>query len=67
MYLELYDSETSELLARVMYPEAGRGFGVYTIQNEVTNRAAADRLLKKWADIPGDFLQQARNTGDSNP
>ncbi len=67
LYLELYDSVTSELLARVMDPEEMDAFGFYAVSNEVTNRAAADRLLKKWADILGDFLVHARTTGESTP
>jgi len=65
LFLELYDSVTSELLARVMDPEAIDGFGFYQVQNRVTNRVEADRLLKKWADILGDFLVHARSTGES--
>ena len=66
LFLELYDSVSSELLARVMDAEVLNGFGFYSVQNEVTNRMEADRLLRKWADILGDFLQHARNTGDSS-
>jgi len=67
LFLELYDSVSSELLARVMDPEAIDGFGFYQVQNRVTNRVEADRLLKKWADILGDFLVHARSTGESTP
>ena len=67
LFLELYDSVTSELLARVMDPEADRGFGTFTLQNEVTGRVAADHILRKWADILGDYLQHARSTGESTP
>jgi len=65
LFLELYDSVSSELLARVMDPEAIDGFGFYQVQNRVTNKVEADRLLKKWADILGDFLAHARSTGES--
>ena len=67
LFLELYDSVTSELLARVMDPEAIDGMGFYQVQNRVTNRMEADRLFKKWSDILGDFLVHARSTGESTP
>lgn len=67
LFLELYDSVTSELLARVMDAEEVDAFGFYSVSNEVTNRVAADRLLRKWADILGDFLLHARSTGESTP
>jgi len=67
LYLELYDSITHDLLARVIDTEADRGFDNFTLQNEATGRRAADHILRKWADILGDFLQHARSTGDSSP
>ena len=67
LYLELYDSVTRELLARVIDPEADRGFDTFTLQNEATGRMAADHILRKWADTLGDFLQHARSTGESTP
>jgi len=50
IYLELYDSVTSQLLARIIDPEASRGAGRIQWQNEVTNKAEADRILARWAD-----------------
>ena len=60
LYLELYDSVTSDLLARVIDPQADRGFGTFSVNNNLTNRVAADRILKKWAKLLGEYLQNAR-------
>jgi len=66
LYMELYDSTTNELLARVIDPEESRDFGSFVVRNEVTNLADADRILKKWADTLGDFLVQARSANPAN-
>ena len=66
LYLELYDSTTNELLARIIDPEEARDFGNFVVRNEVTNLADANRILKKWADTLGDFLMQARSAKPAN-
>jgi hypothetical protein len=66
LYMELYDSTTNELLARVIDPEESRDFGNFVVRNEVTNLADANRILKKWADTLGDFLMQARSVNPAN-
>lgn len=64
LFLELYDAVTSELLARAIdVEEADRGF--VTVSNGATNRAEAQRILKKWADLLGTYLQNAR--ADASP
>lgn len=48
LFLELYDSTSSQILARVIDPKAEpRGFAQYA--NRVTNKAAADEMLRDWA------------------
>jgi hypothetical protein len=37
-----------------------RNAGFYTWANSVTNRAAADRILKGWAGILVDALKEAK-------
>ena len=49
LYLELWDSATSTILARVMDAEADRG-GFAQVSNSVTNKVAADRILQSWAE-----------------
>lgn len=51
LYLELWDSVTSTILARVIDPEADQGMGgMAEVADSVTNKAAADHILKRWAD-----------------
>ncbi|MGB5689703.1 MAG: DUF3313 family protein [Woeseiaceae bacterium] len=55
LYLELYDSSTSTLLARVIDPQGDRG-GFAQAANRMTNRVAADRILREWADLLATHL-----------
>jgi hypothetical protein len=49
IYLELWDSQSNTILARVVDGQVDPA--VYgQVSSSVTNRAAADRLLRKWAD-----------------
>jgi len=55
LYLELYDSVTSTLLARVIDPRADdRAFAQRA--SRVTNKSAADRILRHWADLLAQHL-----------
>lgn len=60
LYMEMYDSVSSELLARVIDPQAGREGGV---ANRATNTGSADMILRHWADLLskhlGDVKQNA--------
>lgn len=49
LVLELWDPESKTILARVMDAEADRE-GFAQRANRVTNKAAADEILKRWAD-----------------
>lgn len=49
LYLEIYDSVTSQILARAIDRKSGRDFGRIQWQNSVTNKAEADRILRRWA------------------
>jgi hypothetical protein len=60
LYLELFDGVSGELLARVVDAEEAGDYGVATVRNSVTNRADAQRMLRKWADALGAYLQNAR-------
>jgi hypothetical protein len=64
LYLEIYDSVTSELLARVLDVESptARLIGV---RNGVTNRADAEQVLTKWASLLGTALQTARGSASA--
>ena len=59
LYMELYDSATSTLLARVIDPQADdRGFAQEA--NRVTNRSAADRIIKGWAELLSSHLSDVK-------
>jgi putative sterol carrier protein len=61
LYLELYDSLTNDIIARVIDPRADRGRGGGAmLGNSVSNKAEADRILRRWADILRDHLDAAR-------
>ena len=60
LYMELYDSATSELLARVIDPEAGQNGGMMMVANRVTNAAQADQILRRWADLLNSHLGEAQ-------
>jgi len=62
LYIELYDSVTGDLIAKAMDRKADSTSGFYTWTNRATNRAAADRILKGWADILVEALNEARQT-----
>ena len=63
LYLELWDGGTSTLLARVIDTEADRSTGGMPEQaNSVTNQAAADIILRSWADRLRKALDAARSS-----
>ena len=48
LYLELYDSVTNDIVARIIDPEAAGNTG--GMANRATNKQAEDQILRKWAD-----------------
>lgn len=61
LYLEVFDSITGDLLARVVDRQQVADYGHMRVRNGVTNRADADRTLKQWADTLAGYLQHARD------
>jgi hypothetical protein len=59
LYLELWDSTTNTLLARVVDTEADPGTGFAQAGGTVRNKQAADDILKSWADRLRSALQAA--------
>lgn len=55
---ELRDSETGELLARVVDTRRGRSAGVMTVANNVTNSADARRAINIWATTLREGLEE---------
>ena len=60
LYLEVYDGASGEILARAVDPKEARDTGRMMWQNSVTNRAEADRMLRKWAVLTREALDRAR-------
>jgi len=63
LYIELYDSVTGDLIAKALDRKADTSTGFYTWTNSATNRAAADRILKGWAEILLAALNEAKAEG----
>jgi len=67
LYLELYDGATGQIIARAVDRASARDMGLMMWQNSVTNRAEADRQLKKWADLARKALDNAHAVPGSAP
>jgi len=68
LFLELYDSMTSAIITRVVDSEADRSAGMVQRANSVSNKAAADRAFRSWADSLVKRLDEvnAGSSGDGN-
>ena len=64
LYLELYDSVTSTIIARIVdAEEAGNTGGTFQISSSVSNKAAADRVLRSWAKELAGHLGEVTTAG----
>ncbi len=63
LYMELYDGRTGEIIYRVIDPEAALDRGHFQWSNAVTNRAEADRILRKWAELLNSRLKSVKGGG----
>ena len=59
LYMELYDSATDTLLARVADPQADPE-RMSKLANRTTNKAMADRILRSWAELLAKHLAEVR-------
>lgn len=65
LYMELYDSETDDLLAKALDPTADRDSGHMQWQTGPANRAAAKRMMRPWAEALRKGLDRAhKETGE---
>jgi hypothetical protein len=71
LYVEVYDSVTGDLIAKALDRRMdGRNNGFYTWTNSATNKQAAARILRGWANILLDALNEAKQeptAADSPP
>ena len=63
MYLELIDAETSDVLVRAYDSKADPDTTV-TYANKITNRQAADRMLKDWSSRLRDAMDAVMGGAD---
>lgn len=65
LYMELYDSETDDLLAKAMDGKADRDTGYMQWQTSVANKSAARKMMQPWAEALRKGLDRAREeTGE---
>ena len=58
LHLELRDSVTGELLARALDRQGARDFGHFQHSSRVRNSAEATRILREWAGLLRDSLDE---------
>ena len=64
LYIELYDSETGDLIAKALdySMDNPNEQGIYTWANASSNQRAAERILTGWANILLNGLNEAKNS-----
>ena len=62
LYIELFDSETDDLLAKALDAKEDRDHAYMQWQTGPANRAAASRMMKSWAEALREALDNARET-----
>ena len=60
LYLEVYDSVSGEILARIVDAQTVGNHSFAKLANRVTNRADAKRTMKKWAKTLRTKFEQAK-------
>jgi hypothetical protein len=63
LFAELYDSETGEVLARVVDRREARGSGRLTISDSATNTGEARSIASVWARVLRNGLDKAHGIG----
>jgi len=61
LYMELYDSVTGDKIGEVADKQGGRSTGRLEWSSSVSNRAEANRILRRWANLLADALDEANN------
>jgi hypothetical protein len=63
LYMEMYDGKTGAIIAKVIDPEAASDSFVH-YANRVTNRAEADRIIRRWARLLNKHLAEVKSSGE---
>ena len=66
LYIELYDSETDDLLAKAVDRKADRDSGFMQWQTKVQNTRAAKKMMQPWAEALRTGLDDARHPDNQN-
>jgi hypothetical protein len=66
LYMELYDSLTSDKIAQVIDAQAAGDYGIGHSGNRASNKADFDRVLAKWADILRKQLDNVNSVAADN-
>ena len=56
LFAELYDSVSSQLIARILSAGVDQGFGGFMPASSVSNKAAEDRIVDRWANTLADHM-----------
>ena len=67
IFLELYDSVSGEILARIVDRRRMQDYGVARWANSVTNRADAARMFKRWASLLRQGMDEQRKEAELEP
>ena len=67
LYLELYDSVSGEIIARIIDRRNMQDYGYARWANSVTNRADAKRMFKRWADLLRQGMDEQRKEAGLPP
>ncbi len=63
LVLQLYDSQTYQILARVMDAQAAQSAGPMLLSNSVTNQVQGEIIADRWAKILRDTFDRAHDIG----
>ncbi len=67
LFLELYDSVSGEILARLVDRRQMQNYGMARWANKVTNRADAARMFKRWASLLREGMDEQRKQAGLGP
>jgi hypothetical protein len=67
LYLELYDSVSGEILARLVDRRSMQNYGYARWANSATNRADAARMFKRWASLLRQGMDDQREEAGLKP
>jgi len=61
LYMEFFDGATGEIIARIADRESAPDSGRMMWQNSVTNRADAERVIRRWAVTLREGMERAKS------